>query len=77
MKLWLLEALNPQGGPWLTRYDCYYAHVIRAESEAAARAMAPHGDEGADAWTDEKQSSCTELHPSGEACVVISDFNAG
>jgi hypothetical protein len=80
MKLWLLEAvtLGPKG-PWRGKYDMNYGFVIRARSEEDARALASasFGDEGKDAWTDPKYSSCIQLKDIGNPGVIISDYHAG
>lgn len=72
MKLWLLKRINEA-----TRYDEYFGHVVRAPNEIVARALCPHGDEGAEFWSDPEKTLCTELPVSGDMCVILSDFNAG
>lgn len=84
MKLWLLEPLedternyHQPGSPWDPWYDKAFGFVVRAESEADARALAneEHGDEG-DAWLDPALSKCVELTADGEPGVVLRDFAA-
>jgi len=70
MKLWLLQANKMVG------YDSYDAHVIAAETEFEARALAPCGDEGR-IWNTEG-ASCEELLAEDLIPgVIISSFNAG
>lgn len=73
-KLWVLSWANPEG-----MYDAYHGHVVIAESEAAARALAPTGDEGEGFWLDPAVSECVELDPSLETIpsVLLSAFHAG
>lgn len=78
-KLWLLQkllGLPQQDTPWFHNYDKAQAFVVRAKSEAEARALAGQdaGDEGAIAWTHAKYSSCDELTARGSAEVVLRDF---
>ena len=60
-------------------WDQITAFVIRAESEAAARAVAVAmcGDEGPDWWTDPKLSTCEMLEPDGPEGVILIDFAEG
>lgn len=59
--------------------DQITAFVIRAESEAAARAVAVAicGDEGPHWWTDPKCSTCELLEPDGPEGLILIDFAAG
>ena len=72
MALYKIERLEP---------DCDQpaAFVIRAESEAAARAVAAAncGDEGPRQWTDPECSSCELLEPDGPDGVMLRDFWEG
>lgn len=77
MKLWLLEKIEPGFAGKYWSYDCYYAHVVRAETEEQARNMVPCGDEGKQAWLDLSLTTCAELTADGEPGVIISDFSAG
>lgn len=91
MKLWLLRPVDdlPDGdNPWEPWYDKAFGFVVRAESEADARALADRdaGDENrgvflgrktADTknpWLDSRYSTCAELTAEGEPRVVIKDF---
>ena len=59
-------------------FDCDQAaaFIIRAESEAAARAVAAahFGDEGPDCWTDPERSTCELVEPDGPEGVILRDF---
>ena len=59
-------------------YDCDQpaGFVIRAESEAAARAVAAAncGDEGPDQWTDPTLSTCELVESDGPEGVILRDF---
>ncbi len=88
MNLWLLQPIDPvaarrvgHAGGDMKRWtwDCAYGFVVRAENEEAARALAADeaGDEGGDAWSDPKFTTCERLEDNGEAEVVIRDFCAG
>lgn len=87
MKLWLLRPVenDPLWDPW---YDKAFGFVVRAETEAEARALA-HEDAGDEnrgefmheklgpkgrAWLDAEHSTCVELPADGEPGVVIRDF---
>jgi hypothetical protein len=67
----------------LFRDDCdpdeFTAFVIRAESEAAARAVAAFkcGQEGPRWWTDPELSTCELLEPDGPEGVILIDFWEG
>jgi hypothetical protein len=91
MKLWLVTAnggwgrtragLSDEEDPWDPWYDKLFGFVVRAETEAEARARAVEvcGDEvrsATDCWTNPRFSSCVELIPEGEAGIVIADFRA-
>ncbi len=76
MKLWFVSKRTP-GHEAMWGYDCYYAHVVRAETEHQARSMVPSGDEGASVWLDPAQTTCEELPAQGEPEVILSDFLAG
>lgn len=81
MKLWILRPVedSPLWSPW---FDKAFGFVVRAKTEAEARAMAQEagGDETGrgsyPAWTDPAHSVCTELLADGNAGVVIEDFAA-
>ena len=86
MKLWLLTAKENLAGdndPWISRYDCYYGFVIRAETETEARQIADNGgaDEKRfgiqDTWLNPAYSNCVEVTAAVEAGIVLRDFNAG
>ena len=83
MRLYLLEPVTAsreaKGGPWDPWYDKAFGFVVRAESEAEARAMVAEGeagDEGAEAWLNAEHSTCEELTSEGEAMIIIRDFAA-
>jgi len=71
LKLWLLKIIEHEG------YDTYDAHVVRAETEEAARNMVPAGYEGRQTWLDLSKSTCVGIKDDGVAGVLISSFNAG
>lgn len=77
--IWLLS-LNPGLGG----YDCYHAHVIVADTEDRARAIAPCADEcprardrdhSAARWRGE--GDCTWEDPAKVKCERIGHANAG
>jgi hypothetical protein len=77
MKLWLLTNLCADG----LVFDAYMGHVIQAESEEVARAIANDepGGEGT-IWEDPKRSSCVLLGEAEDKTFegqVLSDYNAG
>jgi len=78
-----------QGSPWEPWDDKAFGFVVRAETESDARklANADGGDEcgpvrnkyyrtGGDPWLNPEFSTCEELHPEGEAGVVMQHFRA-
>ena len=84
MNIWLLSAIEENG------YDTCDGFVVRAATEADARALAQAqgGDERWEwgvvgelierpYWTDPNKSSCVELATDGEAKVILRSFNAG
>ncbi len=91
MKLWMLrpaDGLANDDNPWEPWFDKAFGFVVRAETEAEARAMA-HGDAGDEnrgeflgratastkqPWLDAKYSACVELTAEGPAEVVMQDF---
>ncbi len=88
MNLWLLQPIDAvaarrvgDAGGDMKRWtwDCSYGFVVRAEDEESARALAAieAGDEGGDAWTDSKFTTCERLEHYGDAEVIIRDFCAG
>lgn len=81
MKLWILEPHEPRPDPW-RQWDVALGFVVRAETEADARALADRsaGDENWEnrhPWLDPQLASCKELTPEGPPEVVICDFKAG
>ena len=83
MKLWLLRPIEGDAlwEPW---YDKAFGFVVRAETEADARALAltDSGEETFDllgpdtdraAW-ESAHSTCVELLPDGEPGVVMRDY---
>jgi len=86
MKLWILEPIDDRAtfelnGHTVKRWtwDCAYGFVVRAMTEDDARkhAMREAGDEGDDAWLDDKLTSCQELSADGEPGIVLKDFLTG
>jgi hypothetical protein len=81
MKLWILEPRRGLGKecPWGHGYDKAHGFVVREETEKDARLTAANycGDEGEQAWLDEKYSTCEELTGEGPPEVIIRDFWAG
>jgi hypothetical protein len=78
MDLWLIQKKDlGMEAPW--GYDCYYAHVIRAESENDARRIASTVacDEGPSVWLDPSMTTCKPLTSTGEPVIILSDFLAG
>ncbi len=84
-KLWLLlpiEGLEPD--PWEPWYDKSFGHIVRAESEVAARELVAkdiytdpyseaYGNEGGDVWLSSTTSICEELTANGEPGVILTD----
>jgi hypothetical protein len=72
MYLWELRSI---GTPMP---DTVLGFIVRAETAAAARKLAREkaGDEGGYIWLNGEQSTCVELLPDGDPCVVMADFNA-
>lgn len=96
MKLWLLYAkgYDPSGEtPYdfdaaeRFDYDCNWAFVVRAESEAEARAIAQskgsdetrngYAGERFDTWLDPTVVICEALDAEGKPGVVVCDYHAG
>lgn len=84
MKLFLLKPIDPKKHPF-DHYDVAMGFVVRAESAYAARSLVTSdksydqgwGDEGAEVWMDEKETSCTPILFEGEPEIILRDFNAG
>lgn len=78
MKLWLLTAIETDGGPWDPWYDKAFGMAVLAEDESHARLLAADecGDEGTRAWLNAKHSTCVELLTEGDARVVLVDFRS-
>lgn len=87
MKLWLLRPLDAESGPWNPWYDKAFGFVVRADTEADARALAAKdaGDEAdgedfeplpVNPWQDPALASCVELAHEGDAGVIIMDFKS-
>ena len=70
--LWLLQRKGT------TKYDEHAGFVVRANSEAQARAFAQQraGPTEAKTWEDPKKSYCARLLSTGKTEVVLADFNA-
>lgn len=75
MKLWILRPIKGKKD-WKPWHHKAFGHVVRAEDETEARERASiyHGDEGQDAWINNKKSTCIELTAEGEARHIIRDF---
>ena len=91
MKLWILrpvDGLDKDDNPWNPWFDKVLGFVIRAETEADARALA-HSRAGVEnrgdilsekpantnqPWMDAKYSTCTELLSEGGSAVIMRDF---
>lgn len=74
-KIYLLGArrgLLVDDNPWAPWFDKMFSTVVIAKSEQEARLLAAEvsGDEGRDAWLDEKYSRCKEVMP-GESDVGV------
>jgi hypothetical protein len=54
-----------------------FGFVVRAKSEAAARALVAEqaGDEGPEAWLSPDSATCVELKADGNPEVVMADYN--
>ena len=74
MKLWLLTEKSQKGRGG---YDITNAMVVRAKSEKDARLFAEDSAQEDGYWMDPKLSNCEQLTQTGDAGVVIKDFNAG
>lgn len=97
MRLWLLHATgyDPSGvamnkfeSDERFDYDCAWAFVVRAETEAEAREIAQsHGGDEVNRWTPKKEklntwldpsvTTCLPLGPDGTPGLVIEDYHAG
>jgi hypothetical protein len=68
------------GSPWDPWCDKAFGFVVRAESEAAARAIVVLRDtslrviSGEHPWASEKWSTCVELTSDGPVGILIQDF---
>ncbi len=73
--LWILKPVKP----WREKYDRSFGFVIRAETEAKARAFAASQsqDDHEGVWLDPNLTTCKELSPDGEVGIVLQDFRAG
>jgi hypothetical protein len=84
MKLWILRPVEGLAynidNPWEPWYDKAFGFVVRADTEEEARKLAESdsGDEsyGGTPWLDAALSTCAELLPEGDACVVMKDFHS-
>jgi hypothetical protein len=74
-KLWLLRPVK-DADPWRNFHNCTFGHVVREDSEIAARIAAGHaaGDEGPQAWRSPQFSTCEELTGVGPAGVIMSEY---
>ena len=73
MKLWLLTTLSDN-----LAGECATAFVVRAKSEAVARALAASGcgNEGANEWLRESESLCIEVLCEGEPEVILAAYRS-
>ena len=73
MRLWLLEQANWPGPEEAGGF------VVRAATEAAARALAASqcGDEGAQTWIEATRSTCYPITTKDEPGIVMRSYNAG
>lgn len=84
MKLWILRPVPKEDrkgdDPWDPWYDKTFGHVVRAETEEAARELADEdaNEENRDhkAWLESKYSTCEVLNADGPSDVIISDVHS-
>lgn len=83
-KLWLLKKrpdIDDGNNPWDVEYDVALGFVVRADSEAQARAYAHEkgGDETVDLikpWLSSEYTTCVELSCEGKSGVILQNrFN--
>jgi len=77
-----LYILRPIPGVAWPEYDANFGFVVRACNEYEARLLAQQEardekDVHADAWLNDKVTSCAQLHHVGDSKVILCDFNAG
>jgi hypothetical protein len=73
MRLWFLRPLNDESPDWTPWYDKAFRFVVRAESEAKARAIAANecGIEGGEVWLDSEKTVCQGItHEGKQGCIV-------
>jgi hypothetical protein len=75
LKLWILRPKHDGVGPWKEWYDKAFGFVVCTTTEADARKFAASecGDEGEEAWLDDKLSMCEEMKPELEG-IIMCDF---
>lgn len=76
MALWLLKAIDPNGGPWSPFPDKTFGLIVRAETEEAARRIAgevPFIDPGSEVWADNSLVLCSRLTDDGAEGVILVD----
>lgn len=75
MKLWILRPKD-KDKLWEPWYDKAFGFVVCAEDEAGARLQAARspGDEGKEAWLNDKHSTCVELTVGPTPFIVMQDF---
>jgi hypothetical protein len=78
MRLYLLEPIDPYEEPY-DYCDVAEGFVVRAKDEMEARMTAGEqaGEEGADAWKDQRLTRCQEILLQGDACIILKAFRAG
>jgi hypothetical protein len=77
VKLWIVRPVDETAAPWTPWFDRTFGFVVRAESEASARALAAEQatDEGPAAWLSDDSSVCVELQADGYPAVIMQDAN--
>ena len=75
MKLWMISR-NNKTNIW---YDENIAHIIRAESEEKARALAAEDacDEGENMWLNKDETTCSEIDKTGDEEIILTSFRSG
>lgn len=78
MRIYILKPItNLRLDPWSPWFDKAFGFIVQAEDNRSARILAASdaGDEGGDAWLNNKFTSCVELLvDDGPAEVIMKDF---